>query len=48
MWAELTHLLSDPAHWMFEAVTDVALGLLPAKAGFRRWHERHDREEHSS
>lgn len=42
-------LLRDPAHWMFEAASDLAFGVLvyfPARRAWNRWHARHDRREH--
>lgn len=47
--SEFLHLMQDPAHWGFEVVSDVVLGLviwLPARWAFERWHKRHDREKH--
>ena len=48
---ELTHLLTDPAHWIFEGVTDLAytgLILTVGRIPFRRWLRRHDAEAHST
>lgn len=48
---ELLRLLSDPAHWAFEGITDLAFAGLAVVIGrhpFRRWLERHDREKHGA
>lgn len=43
--AELGHLLTDPAHWAFELITDATVGLVfaPVWAYMLR---RHDRRKH--
>lgn len=46
---EFVQLLQNPAHWGFEAVTDVFFGGLAFVAGripFQRWVARHDKEHH--
>ncbi len=40
------HLLSNPAHWIFEGITDLAFGALLAIPG-SRWLHRHDRKKHA-
>lgn len=48
---EFRQLLTDPAHWAFEAVTDVAftgLLLLAGRIPFRRWLRRHDASAHGT
>lgn len=50
-WQEFLHLMSNPAHWAFEAVTDsvFTLGLLVVgRIPFRRWVKRHDQEKHGA
>lgn len=47
---ELGHLLTNPAHWIFEGITDLAYTgavLLIGRVPFRRWVQRHDAEHHS-
>jgi hypothetical protein len=46
MIGELLHLLTDPAHWAFEVVTDLILGAVGALA-VRPLVRRHDRRHHS-
>lgn len=51
MVTELKHLLSDPAHWAFEGITDVVFGGLLVIGGripFRRWLKHHDQEKHGT
>lgn len=52
---EFQELLRNPAHWGFEAVTDIVFGIIvfifgsitPEKLNpFKRWITRHDREHH--
>lgn len=46
---EFLHLLANPAHWGFEAVTDAVFGFvgyLAARPVFQRWLKRHDKEAH--
>lgn len=43
---EFLHLLQNPAHWMFEVVTDLVLAVPAYFVG--RWQvRRHDRKHHS-
>lgn len=42
---ELLHLLTDPAHWAFEVITDLMLGAVGAVA-VRPLLRRHDRKHH--
>lgn len=47
--SEFWHLLQDPAHWGFEAVTDVVFTgflFLVGRIPFKRWVARHDQEAH--
>lgn len=43
--SELLHLLSNPAHWAFEGISDLAFALPGFLAG-RFWLKRHDAKEH--
>jgi len=46
MWGEFTHLLGDPAHWAFEAVSG-AVYAVPAVI-VTKWRVRiHDRKKHN-
>lgn len=43
---EFLHLLTDPAHWAFEAATDLVFGGVGVFFG-RFWVRAHDRKHHS-
>ena len=47
MMRELGHLLSDPAHWAFEGITDLVYGAIAALP-MSRWLRRHDRKKHGT
>lgn len=51
MTAELfSQLITDPAHWAFEVVSDIVLGALlyyPSRRAWDRWHRHHDSEHHA-
>lgn len=44
--SELIHLLTDPAHWAFEGVTDLVFAGLGVLIG-RVWVRKHDRKHHT-
>lgn len=44
--SEFWHLMGDPAHWGFEAVTDLVFAGLGLVVG-RFWLRAHDRKHHS-
>jgi hypothetical protein len=44
--SELIHLLTNPAHWAFEGVTDLVYGGIGALVG-AVWVRRHDRKHHA-
>lgn len=47
MMHELGHLLTDPAHWSFEAITDLTFAVPAYLLG--RWRLRvHDRRVHNT
>lgn len=43
---EFLHLLGDPAHWAFEAVSDAVYTIIGA-VFMRWWVKNHDRKHHS-
>lgn len=47
MVTELLHLLTDPAHWAFEGVTDLVFGGVGILIG-RFWLKGHDRKHHNT
>lgn len=46
MVSELVHLLTDPAHWAFEGVTDLVFAGFGILIG-RVWVRAHDRKHHA-
>lgn len=50
-WEQYLHLLSNPAHWMFEITLVILIDLLVLGVGWRyvkKWVKRHDREHHGN
>ena len=48
---EVTHLLTDPAHWTFELISDLVFAVPAYMAGMwkaRRMIARHDAEVHAA
>lgn len=46
MFEELAHLLTDPAHWAFEGVTDLVFAGVGVLIG-RIWVRKHDAKHHA-
>lgn len=47
--AELLELLGNPAHWIFEGISDLVLGVILyplLRIMVTRWQTRHDQEVH--